>query len=50
MKAQERKKIEVLRNYIEKALFKTMEIEEANWKIQKINSELTKMLDLIDEL
>lgn len=50
MKAKERKQLEVLRNYIEKAIWKSMEIETDNWKIKKINAELTKLIALVDEV
>lgn len=50
MDAKERKKLEVIRNYIEKAIWKSMEIQTDDWKIQKVNSELTKLIGLIDEI
>ncbi len=50
MTAKERKQIEVLRNYIEKAIWKSMEIQTDNWKIKKVNAELTKLIALIDEV
>lgn len=50
MKAKERKQLEVLRNYIEKAIWKSMEIETDNWKIKKVNAELTKLIALVDEV
>ena len=50
MKAKERKQIEVLRNYIEKAIWKSMEIQTDDWKIKKVNAELTKLINLIDEV
>lgn len=50
MNAEERKQIEVLRNYIEKAIWKSMEIQTDNWKIKKVNAELTKLIALIDEV
>ena len=50
MKVKERKQLEVLRNYIEKAIWKSMEIETDNWKIKKVNAELTELIKLIDEV
>ena len=50
MTAKERKQIEVLRNYIEKAIWKSMEIQTDDWKIKKVNAELTKLIALIDEV
>lgn len=50
MNSKERKQLEVLRNYIEKAIWKSMEIKTDNWKIKKVNSELTKLISLIDEV
>lgn len=50
MNAKERKQLEVLRNYIVKAIFKSAEIQTDNWKIQKVNAELTRLVDLIDEV
>lgn len=50
MNAKERKQLEVLRNYIVKAIWKSMEIQTDNWKIQKVNAELTRLIDLIDEV
>lgn len=50
MNAKERKQLEVLRNYIEKAIWKSAEIETDNWKINKVNAELIKLIDLIDEV
>ena len=41
MTAKERKQIEVLRNYIERAIWKSMEIKTDDWKITKVNEELT---------
>jgi hypothetical protein len=49
MTAKERKQIETLRNYIEKAIWKSAEIESNNWKITKVNEELIKLIDLVDE-
>lgn len=50
MNAKQRKQLEVLRNYIVKAIWKSMEIETDNWKIKKVNAELTKLVSLIDEV
>lgn len=50
MTAKERKQISVLRNYIEKAIWKSMVIQTDNWKIKKVNAELTKLIALIDEV
>ena len=50
MKAKERKRLEVLRNYIAKAIWKSMVIETDNWKIKKVNAELTKLIALVDEV
>lgn len=50
MDAKERKKLEVIRNYIEKAIWKSMEIQTDDWKINKVNSELIKLIGLIDEI
>jgi hypothetical protein len=50
MTATERKKLEVLRNYIEKAIWKSMEIHTDNWKIKKVNAELTELIRLLDEV
>lgn len=50
MNAKERKQLEVLRNYIVKAIWKSMEIETDNWKIQKVNAELTQLVSLLDEV
>jgi hypothetical protein len=50
MTTKERKQLEVLRNYIEKAIWKSMEIQTDNWKIEKVNAELTRLIDLIDEV
>lgn len=50
MNAKERKQLEVLRNYIVKAIWKSMEIQTDNWKIKKVNAELTRLVDLIDEV
>jgi hypothetical protein len=49
MTTKERKQLETLRNYIEKAIWKSAEIETNDWKITKVNSELIKLLDLVDE-
>lgn len=48
MTAKERKQIEVLRNYIEKAIWKTMEIQTDDWRIKKVNAELIKLIELVD--
>lgn len=50
MNAKQRKQLEVLRNYIVKAIWKSMEIETDNWRIKKVNAELTKLVSLIDEV
>lgn len=50
MKTKERKQLEVLRNYIVKAIYKSMEIQTDNWKINKVNAELTYLVSLIDEV
>lgn len=50
MNSKERKQLEVLKNYIIKAIYKSMEIQTDNWKIQKVNAELTKLVGLIDEV
>lgn len=50
MNAKQRKQLEVLRNYIVKAIWKSMEIDTDNWKIKKVNAELTKLVSLIDEV
>lgn len=50
MNAKERKQLEVLRNYIEKAIWKSMEIQTDNWKIKKVNAELTRLIELVDEV
>lgn len=50
MTAKERKQLETLRNYIEKAIWKSMEIRSDNWKISKVNAELTRLIDLVDEV
>ncbi len=50
MNAKERKQLEVLRNYIEKAVWKSMEIQTDNWKIKKVNAELTQLVYLLDEV
>ena len=50
MKTKERKQLEVLRNYIVKAIYKSMEIQTDNWKINKVNAELTQLVSLIDEV
>ncbi len=50
MNTKERKQLEVLRNYIEKAIWKSMEIQTDNWKIKKVNVELTKLIGLLDEV
>lgn len=50
MKEKQRKQLLVLRNYIEKAIWKSMEIQTDNWKIQKVNAELTNLIGLIDEV
>lgn len=50
MTAKERKQLEVLRNYMVKAIWKSMEIESDNWKIKKVNAELTSLVSLIDEV
>ena len=50
MNSEERKQLEVLKNYIIKAIYKSMEIQTDNWKIQKVNAELTKLVSLIDEV
>lgn len=50
MNAKERKKIEVLRNYIEKAIWKSMEIKTDDWKIKEVNEELVRLINLIDEI
>lgn len=50
MTAKERRQLEVLRNYMEKAIYKTMEIESDNWKIKKINAELISLIELLDEI
>ena len=49
MTAKERKQLETLRNYIEKAIWKSAQIETNDWKISKVNAELIKLLDLVDE-
>ena len=36
MNSKERKQLEVLKNYIIKAIYKSMEIQTDNWKIQKL--------------
>ena len=48
MTAKERKQIEVLRNYIERAIWKSMEIQSSDWRIAKVNAELIKLIDLVD--
>lgn len=50
MNAKERKQLEVLRNYIVKAIFKTMEIKSPSWKVQKVNEQLTRLVELLDEM
>ena len=50
MNSEERKQLEILKNYIIKAIYKSMEIQTDNWKIQKVNAELTKLVSLIDEV
>ena len=50
MNAKERKQLEVLRNYIEKAIWKSMEIQTDNWKVSKVNAELTNLIYLLDEV
>lgn len=50
MTTKERKQLEVLRNYIAKAIWKTMEIQTDNWKVQKVNAELTQLIDLVDQI
>ena len=50
MNSKERKQLEVLKNYIIKVIYKSMEIQTDNWKIQKVNAELTKLVGLIDEV
>lgn len=50
MNSKERKQLEVLKNYIIKSIYKSMEIQTDNWKIQKVNVELTKLVGLIDEV
>lgn len=50
MNSKERKQLGVLRNYIVKAIYKSMEIQTDNWKIKKVNAELTKLVSLIDEI
>lgn len=50
MTAKERKQLEVLRNYIEKAVWKSMEIQTDDWKIKKVNAELTQLIYLMDEI
>lgn len=50
MNAKERKQLEVLRNYIEKAIWKSMEIQTDDWKIKKVNAELTRLIGLVDEV
>lgn len=49
MTAKERKQLETLRNYIEKAIWKSAEIETNDWRISKVNAELIKLIDLVDE-
>ena len=50
MTVKERKQLEVLRNYIVKAIYKTMEIQTDDWKIKKVNAELTNLVSLVDEV
>ena len=50
MNSKERKQLEVLKSYIIKAIYKSMEIQTDNWKIQKVNAELTKLVGLINEV
>ena len=50
MKASERRQLEVLRGYIVKAIFKSAEVETTNWKIGKVNAELTRLVDLVDDV
>lgn len=50
MTTKERKQIEVLRNYIEKAIYKSMEIQTDNWKLKKVNAELTHLIGIVDEV
>lgn len=50
MTAKERKQIDVLRNYIERAIWKSMEIQMGDWRITKVNAELIKLIDLVDSI
>lgn len=50
MKAKEIKQLEVLRNYIVKAIFKSAQIQMDDWRINKINAELIRLVDLIDTI
>lgn len=50
MKAKDKKALEIVGNYVAKAIFKSMEIESTDWKVQKVNAELTKIAYLIDEI
>lgn len=49
MTAKERKQLEVLRNYLEKAIWKSAEIETDDWKITKVNSQLVTLIALVEE-
>lgn len=50
MNAKEKKQLEVLRNYIEKAIWKSAEIQTDNWKISKVNAELIQLIELVEEV
>ena len=50
MNSKDKRNLEVLRNYLEKAVYKTMNIEARNWKLDKINAELVKLIELVDEI
>lgn len=50
MDSKDKRNLEVLRNYMEKAIYKTMDIKTKNCKLDKINAELTKLIYLLDEI
>lgn len=50
MKAKDKKALEIVKNYVVKAIYKSMEIESTDWKVSKVNAELTKVASLIDEI
>ena len=52
MKKTKKNQVKILRNYIEKAILKTADIEAnpLDNSIERINTELKKVLSLIDEI